>query len=466
MTAMTPPPTLPLPDSAAAASGPIVIFTVGTQGDARPYIGLGQALQRAGHAVRIVTSDNFAAMVREAGLDFAPITADFSDLLTNNPETVDKALNPFYLVKHTREKFAAMAETWVREARPACRDASLLVGSGIATQLAKALGEAENIPFVQAQLQPFTPSRQLSPLAFWSKAQPPGWLCLGLFQAMKLLAWFTLKPAVNDVIRPQLGLPRFPWYGPYFDRDALRQRVLYGYSRHILPRPSDWPADARVTGSWFLDQARQWQPPATLLEFLEEGDKPVYIGFGSMLANNAEAFTRHVFEAVRRSGRRAVLATGWGGLRAPPGRMDAQVYVIESAPHDWLFPRMAMAMHHGGAGTTVAAARAGIPSVFVPFFGDQPFWARRLHELGAAPPALDRRRIDAGQIQAAIDQALQPERVRAARELGEKIRAEDGNANAVAILEEWGLLRRPRTATAGWAAPVSAAPPQARAAQA
>ncbi|MFQ6310363.1 glycosyltransferase [Lysobacter capsici] len=145
-------PTLALPAAGPAANdhsvdgpvqpGAIVIFTVGTQGDARPCIGLGQALHRAGYPVRIVTSDNFAPLVREAGLEFCAISADFSDLLTNNPETVDKALNPWFLVKHTRAKFAEWAATWAKEARPACQGAALLIGTGIVTQLAKALGEA------------------------------------------------------------------------------------------------------------------------------------------------------------------------------------------------------------------------------------------------------------------------------------------------------------------------------------
>jgi UDP:flavonoid glycosyltransferase YjiC (YdhE family) len=436
--------------------GAIVIFTVGTQGDARPCIGLGQALHRAGYPVRIVTSENFAPLVREAGLEFCGISADFSDLLTNNPETVDKALNPWFLVQHTRAKFAEWAATWAQEARPVCKGASLLIGTGIVTQLAKALGEAEGVPFLQAHLQPFTPSRKLSPLSFWSKREFPGWLNMALFSVMKLLAWYTLKPAVNGAIRPQLKLPLFPWYGPFFDKDPERMRVLYGYSRHILPRPDDWPEQVCVTGSWFLDQANEWQPPQSLTDFLAEGEKPIYIGFGSMLANNAEAFTDIVVDAVRLSGRRAVLATGWGGLRRDAGRMDDQIYVIEAAPHDWLFPRMAMAMHHGGAGTTVAAARAGIPSVFVPFFGDQPFWARRMNELGTAPPALDRRTVNAEQMAQAINDALQPQRIQAARELGEKIHAENGTATAVRTLGEWGLLpplRGSDEATAPAAAP-------------
>ncbi|MEI2431978.1 glycosyltransferase [Lysobacter yananisis] len=426
--------------------GAVVIFTVGTQGDARPCIGLGQSLKRAGYPVRIVTSENFAPLVREAGLEFAAISADFSDLLTNNPETVDKALNPWYLVQHTRAKFAQWAATWAQEARPACKGAALLVGTGIVTQLAKAIGEADGIPFIQAHLQPFTPSRKLSPLSFWSEREFPGAVNMALFSVMKLLAWYTLKPAVNGAIRPQLKLPLFPWYGPFFDKNPERMRVLYGYSRHILPPPDDWPAEVKVTGSWFLDQADVWQPPQALADFLAEGDKPVYFGFGSMLANNAEALTQVVLDAVRLSGRRAVLATGWGGLRCDPGRLNDQVYVIEAAPHDWLFPRMAATVQHGGAGTTVAAARAGVPSVFVPFFGDQPFWARRMHALGAAPPALDRRTVTAEQMAQAVAQALQPERVRAAAELGEKIRAENGGASAVRALTEWGLLPSPRLA--------------------
>jgi len=138
-----------------------------------------------------------------------------------------------------------------------------------------------------------------------------------------------------------------------------------------------------------------------------------------------------------------VLAAGWGGLELDEGALDEQIYGLRQAPHDWLFPRMAGAVHHGGAGTTAAAVRAGIPSAVVPFYGDQPFWARCLQRRGVAPPALDRRRLDADALAAALIAMQQPQMLREADALGRAIRAEDGVGEAVRLLRYWGLLEQP-----------------------
>ena len=106
-----------------------------------------------------------------------------------------------------------------------------------------------------------------------------------------------------------------------------------------------------MTGYWFFHQS-QWRPPEALSEYLAAGPKPVYIGFGSMVSSNATSFTETVLAAVKKSGQRAVLASGWGGLAGDEGAQSEQIFFLRHAPHDWLFPRMSAAVHHGGAGTT------------------------------------------------------------------------------------------------------------------
>jgi UDP:flavonoid glycosyltransferase YjiC (YdhE family) len=215
--------------------------------------------------------------------------------------------------------------------------------------------------------------------------------------------------------------------------------VINGFSQHVLPRPADWPDNSQATGYWFFDQP-QWTPPEALSQFLAAGPKPVYIGFGSMVSSNATAFTQTVLEAVKRSGRRAVLATGWGALDGDDGPQDEQIFFLRQAPHDGLFPLMSVAVHHGGAGTTAAAARAGIPSVVVPFFGDQPFWAHCLHRQGVAPPALDRKSLTADALSSALAAAQQPAMIQAAAALGQAVRAENGIGEAIRWLRAWDLL--------------------------
>jgi len=418
---------------------PVVIFTIGTQGDVRPCVALGQGLHRAGYPVRIATSSNFAVMVRQAGLEFFPMTADFQAMLETDRSIADHGLNIRAMVRIFRERYACWAPHWVQEGLAAAEGSGLLIGVSNSILLAKALSEALGIPFAIARLQPCTLSRILPPIMLIkSQRRLPGMVSLAAHSVMFKLLWSVMRPAVNDIVRPRLGLPPYPWYGPYF-RDLHQSKVINGFSQHVLPRPADWTQNSQVTGYWFLDQ-NEWRPSDALLEFLAAGRKPVYIGFGSMVSNQVKAFTDTVLEAVKKSGQRAVLATGWGGLEGKDGPQGDDIFFLRHAPHDQLFPLMSAAVHHGGAGTTAAAVRAGIPSIIVPFFGDQPFWAARLNCLGVAPPALERKTLTPDALASALTAAQQPALVKKAELLGRAVRREHGVSEAVRWLRVWNLL--------------------------
>jgi sterol 3beta-glucosyltransferase len=307
--------------------------------------------------------------------------------------------------------------------------------------LAKALSEARRIPFAIARLQPLTPSRELPPMVLsGSRQKLPGVLSLGAHHLLFQMVWGVMRPAINDIVRPQLGLQPYSKFGPYLFQSALHQaKVINGFSKHVLPRPADWPESSQVTGYWFFHQA-QWRPPEALSEYLAAGPKPIYIGFGSMVSSNATSLTETVLAAVKKSRRRAVLASGWGGLAGEEGAQSEQIFFLRHAPHEWLFPRMSAAVHHGGAGTTAAAVRAGIPSVIVPFYGDQPFWARCLNRQGVAPPAVDRKGLTADTLASALAATQHPAMIEKAVALGNAVRVEDGIGEAVRCLRQWGLL--------------------------
>jgi UDP:flavonoid glycosyltransferase YjiC (YdhE family) len=422
-------------------SKPIVIFTIGTQGDIRPCVALGQGLHRAGYPVRIATSANFADLVREAGVEFFPLTADFQAMLEADRTIADQAMNLRAMARIFRERYASWAVHWVKEGLAASAGAGLLIGVSNSTLLAKALAEAQGIPFAIARLQPLTPSRELPPMVLsGSHHKLPGMLSLAAHHLLFQMVWGVMRPAINDIVRPQLGLPRYPRLGPYLFQSALHgAKLINGFSKHVLPRPADWPESSQVTGYWFFRES-QWRPPQALSEYLAAGPKPVYIGFGSMVSSNATSFTETVLAAVKKSGQRAVLASGWGGLAGEEGPQNEQIFFLRHAPHDWLYPRMAAAVHHGGAGTTAAAVRAGIPSVIVPFYGDQPFWARCLHRQGVAPPAVERKAITADRLASALAATQETAMIQRAIALGSVVRAEDGVGEAVRCLREWGLL--------------------------
>jgi sterol 3beta-glucosyltransferase len=232
-----------------------------------------------------------------------------------------------------------------------------------------------------------------------------------------------------------LGLPPQRRFANLLVRaDGSPIPTLYPYSPALLPVPADFPSHVHVTGTWFLERPAAWRPDVALERFLEAGPPPIYVGFGSMSGKQATGRARIVLEALDQAGQRGLLARGWGGLEAT-GLPDT-VQLIDAAPHDWLFPQMAAVVHHGGAGTTAAGLQAGRPTVICPFLGDQPFWGTLVHARGVGPQPIPQRRLTVPRLAAAMSAAVNdPEMRQRAAALGARLQAEDGVANAVAIIE-------------------------------
>lgn len=418
----------------------ITIFSIGTQGDVRPFVALGLGLQAQGHEVCIASGKSCEALVQRFGLAYAPLTADFLEWMAGDPNALQKSLNPLRFVGTARKALADMSADWAEQGMAAAKDADILLGNGMVAVLAASLAESLGMPMVETHLQPVTPCADIPPMMLTPPSRPlPGMLNLALYHSLRILTWQILSAAYSP-LRRELGLNAIPWYGPYFRRDRSTRRVLYGFSPTLVTPSPSWPDTVCTVGNWFLDEGQHWQAPGELARFLEKGPKPIYIGFGSMLNAETGDFTKIIYQAIKDSGQRAVVATGWGGLDATL-LADEDICVIEAAPHDYLLPRMSMAIHHGGVGTTAAALRAGIPSVVIPFFGDQPFWAWRLNQLGVAPPGLTRKTLRLEQLLAAIRFNLEEGVVTRARALGERMRSEDGVAAAIIQLQKWGLLQ-------------------------
>jgi sterol 3beta-glucosyltransferase len=405
----------------------ITIVTVGTRGDVQPYVALGMGLHAAGHAVTLATSARFEPFVAERGLRHAPLSADLMEMM------------------ETPQGKAAIAGkgllTLIREVRPMLRQ--LLDQSWQAAQDAEALiyhpkilngraiAEKLSIPAFLAHPAPLFAATRAFPSPALPISNLGGALNKLSYRLVNAGLELPFRGLINAWRRETLGLP------PARDEQLRAGQPipqLYGYSPLVIPRPADWDDSVAVTGYWFLDRPASWQPSRDLVQFLDAGPAPVYIGFGSMAGRDAAKTTRIVLEALRRARVRAVLATGVGGLVASEG--PDNVFLLDEAPHDWLFPRMAAIVHHGGAGTTAAALRAGRPQLICPFFGDQPFWGRRVAALGVGPQPIAQRTLSADRLTAAMrtlatDAALQT----CAAELGAQIRAEDGVGRAVAVID-------------------------------
>ncbi|MBL1129515.1 MAG: glycosyltransferase family 1 protein, partial [Chloroflexi bacterium] len=226
--------------------------------------------------------------------------------------------------------------------------------------------------------------------------------------------------------------------GPFQSPHLQNSPVLYGFSEAVIAKPADWGSQAHVTGYWFLESERDWQPPPALEDFLQRGPTPISIGFGSMSSGKAEETAQLVLQALAKSGQRAILLTGWQGLQVDD--LPNYVFALDSAPHDWLFSQVSAVVHHGGAGTTAAGLRAGVPPIVIPFFADQPFWGQRVADLGVGPTPIPRKKLAADRLAHAIQQAVQDSAMRRrAVALGEKIRAENGVARPVALIDRMGM---------------------------
>jgi sterol 3beta-glucosyltransferase len=227
---------------------------------------------------------------------------------------------------------------------------------------------------------------------------------------------------------------------PPFTVDSYYQGLhaaptLNGYSAYVAPRPADWPPSQYITGFWFLDEETQWQPPDDVRAFIAAWPAPVYVGFGSATGSDAQRLTQMIVDALRQTGQRGIIAQGWAGLHASD--LPGSIYQLTSAPHSWLFPRVAGVVHHGGAGTTAAGLRAGVPSFLIPHFADQPYWARRVNELGVGPMPVSRNKLTVQALAHGIEQMVNDNEMRArAAVLGQKIRAEDGVAKAVSLIDQ------------------------------
>ena len=408
----------------------IAIAASGSRGDVQPYVALGAGLHAAGHHVQVLTSTDFQELVEGAGLEFCAVGDSIEALLQTDQWR--KALEKgrfLYIWRRMRAEVKKQAHLFARSTPEYVSDADLLI-AGMNLN-AFSVAERFNIPFMQAYLFPFTPTRSLaSPLT----PRIPKVFNRLSFHLMRQILWQSMRVA-DVTTRRELGLPAGSFWGPFRRLREQQVPALYGYSRHVLPVPSDWAAQHHVTGYWVLDPPAEWVAPPELVSFLQAGAPPIYVGFGSMGNRNPEATTQLVLKALELSGQRGILASGWGGLTQTD--LPSNVFMLSSVPHSWLFPQVAAAVHHGGVGTTAASLRAGVPTIVVPFFADQPFWGQRVAELGVGPAPLPRRHLSAEKLAAAIDQAVTnaPMRQRAA-ELGELIRAENGVEQAVQLIEQ------------------------------
>lgn len=420
----------------------IAIIALGSRGDVQPYIALGKGLKEADHTVRLVTHQNFETLVKSYGLEFWNMRGNVQDVIESQEmrDLLDKG-NFIAITMRTAKEAERATLQWAEDGLAACQGMDLII-TGIGSRyIGLALAEKLHLPLLQTYLVPFTPTR-----SFPSALVPPNLPKLGgafnrlTHHLTQQMMWQGSRSADTLARRQILGLPPASFFGPKPAPSTRTLPTLYGFSPHVIPAPADWGADHHVTGFWFLDSEDNWTPPSDLMTFLQAGPPPIYIGFGSMTTRKPEETTELVIKALDQTNQRAILASGWGGLQKT--NLPESIFMIDSIPHAWLFPRVAAVVHHGGAGTTAAGLRAGVPSIVIPFFADQPYWGQRIADLGVGPAPIPRQKLTSERLAQAIQIAVTDKTMRQrAVDLGAKIRAEYGVTRAVEIIQQVGQYR-------------------------
>ncbi|WP_189077375.1 glycosyltransferase [Mangrovihabitans endophyticus] len=391
----------------------ILMITPGTRGDVVPAAGLGARLRSHGHQVAVAANAPYADIVTAAGCEFRALPGDMRHLANPAPADVDAPARRMRDYLRELRDYMAQAATGTLAAARAGTD--LILANSVAP-FACDVAEGLGVPSAGMYLQPMEPSA----------AYPP--MLLGLARSLgpwgNRLAGAAVRagPAPYDPacarIRRDMGLPERTRRAAERCRVRTGWPVYHGISPTVLPRPRDWRAGLTAAGYWWPAPAPAWTPPTALVDFLSAGPPPVFIGFGSTGMRDGDL----IVTAVRRARLRAVVQ----------GELDGSyddILSIGDVRHDWLFPRVSAVVHHAGAGTTAAGLRAGVPAATVPVYTDQPFWARRIHELGAGPAPIPARRLTADTLATAINDVVTVPAYRGrAQYLARRLGAEDGAA--------------------------------------
>jgi sterol 3beta-glucosyltransferase len=417
----------------------VAIHTLGTRGDIQPYLALAIGLRTAGHDVLIAAPSQFEAFVGQHGIGFAHLPGEFLTLM-DTPEFKQALAGStgFGAGLHMLKRFRPIARRQLTAEWKAAErfEPELMIYHPKAIGTPH-LGEKLGCPTVLASPLPgFTPTS-----AFASPMVP--------FKSVGLLNRLThrlMADGGDTLFRRLIAEWRVSELGlaPKPAQPLRPKATLYAFSPSVIARPPDWPREAVITGYWFFDDSDDWRPDPALAQFLAAGEPPVYVGFGSMPGLSPRSLTEDVVEALGKAGRRGLIATGSGALE---NIVAPHIHCIAGAPHDRLFPLVSACVHHGGAGTTAAAFRAGKPQVICSFFGDQPFWGRVVAELGAGPAPLSLKTLTMDALSEAIVLATRRDMFRQNSEaLAQKLRAEDGVQQAMDALHQLGLLRGARAA--------------------
>ncbi|WP_350278164.1 glycosyltransferase [Kribbella sp. HUAS MG21] len=422
----------------------IALLAHGTRGDVQPALAIGSVLQRRGHSVRLCVNADLAGWSARTGVPVTSSALDVGRFLNSAEarEILARGRISTLVRRVTADERKADASIAQSVAEVAA-DADLILSSlGMALRGA-ALHEVTGRPAASLLCAPMTPTAAWASLAGPVRDFRFGPLNRLTFAAFDNLLWRQSKPSIGRLCQ-ELGVPPI-------DR-PLRIGALpavHAYSPRLVPRPGDWGPEQHVVGPALPGMELravlgESVVPEDLLAWLTAGEPPVYFGFGSLPVPDPRGLLDDIVAVAGQLGVRALIASGWTDYGVAPGKLADNVFLVGAElNHDEVLPRCRAAVHHGGSGTTAAVTRAGIPSVIVSLFLDQPFWAWRLRRLGLGIE-LPYRSLNHTRLLRAVREALTTQYVAKARAFGDVLRTENGAEQAAAVIDRWAESPAPR----------------------
>lgn len=390
----------------------IYVVGLGSRGDNEPFRALAFEAASLGHEVFFAHTTDIS---QDIGVPFTELElpGSFEDLITEQGTSVVKALlNYESVVKPLLEGIYQESTRQIREIEPdvVVYHPKVVTAATAAHSVGAIAAIAETFPTL-IRTREFAAAGITWPL--------PGFLNRASYGLVRAGLKAAAKPAIS--LAKELGVVRI-----------APDLSLCAVSPTLVPQPRDWPDYATMTGHWSLVRA---MPPDDELQDFLGGTPVLYAGFGSMRDAHGQQRADAIVKAARSLGFKTLLVTGWGGLE-PSAELAASedVMIRGTVDHHNVLPRVAVALHHGGAGTVHRMVASGLPSVIMPFLADQPWWAARLHALGLGPTALSKNTQSPEAIKKALIEAMA--RAPKVREAAESMALEDGAGTAVRILEE------------------------------
>jgi len=408
----------------------ITILCTGSRGDYQPYIALAQQLKKLGKEVRITASKSFEPFVSNYGIEVFPIEADMTTL-NIDPKLLKEASsadNPLKMLL-TFNKMKAYGVLMTKDYYKACLGSELIIyhpGVTIGYFAVQELG----IPSVLASPFPIHKTKEVLSVVMYGKTKANPLSIKLSYTMIQGMLWLASSSSVKSFYKSEFNTLPKGFSKPYEKHNDINHPALISCSDHIFKRPKDWNEHIHQYGYWFVEETSEYVPPKALDDFLKQGDRPVYVGFGSMaIIGKIEELGEMAIEALRKIGKRGIIA-GMG----TPKNIGSDMLVVDNVPHTWLFDHVEAVCHHGGAGTSAAGFRAGVPSIIIPFSNDQFAWAYRAYDLGIGSKPLPKKQLTVEKLVSAFNYALSEPIINNSLEMGRKIRLENGAYESASII--------------------------------